>query len=311
MEEYKLPVGKAPKKEILKDWKQKNKEMQDTSPQTRRKIFIGIIAFVLVAGTYLCFFKKPPEMAPNQNLNPMRQEVEDELKNHQVFTADVIRSASTPIEGINRHDSTQATSGDPYHNNMLVLKEAFQSGLHNRPEISIPPASILTAHLERNVAASTIQTPVVAIVDEDLENGEKVIVPSGTKLMGHTLGIQGNDRVLIQFNSLLLPDNSTVYSFSGVAVDEDETQGVVGEKSRGTIYKAGTSLASTMLGLGVDSALTDNQSVFGQVIRQTAQNTTQDLSSMMSESTNGAEQSVVVTLAKDTPVKVLVTDNNY
>ncbi|MDP2599266.1 MAG: TrbI/VirB10 family protein, partial [Deltaproteobacteria bacterium] len=237
---------------------------------------------------------------PSSDKNP------DETEQREYFTAEKVRSISGFTKTKPQEDFFDAgnmgTSG-----NMEVLKNTGDSTFSESRQIAVPPASVLEAHIDGKIVASSTPLPVVAFVDRDFEDNGKILVPAGAKLLGQTAGIQGKNRVLIRFDKIMIPGENGTYDLLGVAVDQDKSIGLPGEADEDSVYQMGTSFASTMVGLGMDSVMAENQSLFGELARQTMQNSKEGLSSAMGQNNYTGGQSYTVTLPINMPIQVLVT----
>lgn len=78
-----------------------------------------------------------------------------------------------------------------------------------------------------NAISSGLESPVVAIVDRDVEIGDVVIIPQGSRVIGYTAGAV-KDRINVRFTSLLLPDRQEV-TISALALMRDGSAGLVGK----------------------------------------------------------------------------------
>lgn len=89
------------------------------------------------------------------------------------------------------------------------------------PEIGLglSTGTRLRARLE-SAASTAVRAPVVAVVDYTYERDGQIIVPAGTKAVGHIQEADRSGYVHIQFESLLMPGGATV-PIQAVATDLD------------------------------------------------------------------------------------------
>ena len=314
MNEYKVKISKPLIPQAVKAFREVQAALQEPDSKAKKKILWVAGIFVLFFCLYCMLIPKNHPVERRSKADTAQKENADyEMENRQVFTGEMIRSISKPL-----FKSPQKFRSDPEVNrqkevstpvqggNMAVPAQGRMSDCRQSTRLNVPPASLLEGHLDGTVVASSIQIPVVAIIDEDFEYQGRVIVPRGSKILGHNAGIQGGNRLLVQFYCLVEPDGATMFSLNGVALDGDKAMGIKGEASRGAVYNLGTSLASTMLGMGMGSAIGGDNSLFGEVANRTIQSATQDLSSTLSHT---GESSITVTLDPNVSVKVLV--NGY
>jgi hypothetical protein len=75
--------------------------------------------------------------------------------------------------------------------------------------IGLPPGSRLRARLESAVSTA-VRTPVVAVIEYNYEQNGEIVVPAGAKAFGHLEAADRSGYIGIRFDSLLLPDGSSV-----------------------------------------------------------------------------------------------------
>src|SRR6185437_3440395 len=75
--------------------------------------------------------------------------------------------------------------------------------------IGLPPGTRLRARLEAAVSTA-VSTPVVAVIEYNYEQNGEIVVPAGTKAFGHLEAANRSGYLGIRFDSLLMPDGSTV-----------------------------------------------------------------------------------------------------
>ncbi len=75
--------------------------------------------------------------------------------------------------------------------------------------IGLPPGTRLRARLESAVSTA-VQTPVVAVIEYNYERDGEMVVPAGAKAFGHLEAADRSGLVGVRFDSLMLPDGSTV-----------------------------------------------------------------------------------------------------
>jgi hypothetical protein len=67
----------------------------------------------------------------------------------------------------------------------------------------------LRAHLE-SAASTAVRAPVLAVIEYNYEREGQIVVPAGAKAVGHLQEANRSGYVRIQFDSLLMPDGSSV-----------------------------------------------------------------------------------------------------
>lgn len=96
--------------------------------------------------------------------------------------------------------------------------------------MQLPSATEILAHTI-NAINSGLESPVVAVVDQDVKLNGHVVIPQGARAIGFAAGAVKN-RVNIRFSALVLPDGREI-EFSGLALMKDGSAGLVG-KSQGS-----------------------------------------------------------------------------
>src|SRR6185437_4507024 len=82
-----------------------------------------------------------------------------------------------------------------------------------------PVGSRLRARLE-SAASTAVRTPVLAVIEYNYERDGEIVVPAGSKAVGHIQEADRSGYVRIEFDSLLMPDGSTV-AIQAAATDLD------------------------------------------------------------------------------------------
>ena len=75
--------------------------------------------------------------------------------------------------------------------------------------IGLSPGTRLRARLESTVSTA-VGTPVVAVIEYNYEQNGEIVVPAGAKAFGHLEAADRSGYIGIRFDSLLLPDGSSV-----------------------------------------------------------------------------------------------------
>jgi hypothetical protein len=94
------------------------------------------------------------------------------------------------------------------------------------PQAQLPAGTEIVAHTT-NAISSGLESPVVAIVDRDVELGDVVLIPQGSRVIGSTAGAV-KDRINVRFTSLLLPDHREI-TISALALMRDGSAGLLGK----------------------------------------------------------------------------------
>jgi hypothetical protein len=83
--------------------------------------------------------------------------------------------------------------------------------------LGLPTGTRLRARLESAVSTA-VRAPVLAVIEYNYERAGEIVVPAGAKAIGHIQQADRSGYMTIQFDSLVLPDD-TSSSIQGVAVD--------------------------------------------------------------------------------------------
>jgi hypothetical protein len=118
--------------------------------------------------------------------------------------------------------ATAARNSTP--NSLITLPQSEQ------PQPQLPAGTEIVAHTT-NAISSGLESPVVAIVDRDVNAGDSIIIPQGSRVIGYTAGAV-KDRINIRFTSVLVADQREM-KISALALMRDGSAGLVG-KVQGT-----------------------------------------------------------------------------
>lgn len=75
--------------------------------------------------------------------------------------------------------------------------------------IGLPPGTRLRARLESAISTA-VRTPVVAVIEYNYEQDGEIAIPAGAKAFGHLEAADRSGYVGIRFDSLLMPNGSSV-----------------------------------------------------------------------------------------------------
>lgn len=88
-----------------------------------------------------------------------------------------------------------------------------QSGDHGEHELQLglglATGTRLRARME-SAASSAVRTPVLAVIEYNYEKDGEIVIPAGAKAVGHIRDANRSGYVDIQFDSLLMPDGSSL-----------------------------------------------------------------------------------------------------
>ena len=101
---------------------------------------------------------------------------------------------------------------------VFVRNNNASSGPNQRPQdvaapidfgIGLAPGTRLRARLESAVNTA-VRTPVVAVIEYNYEQNGEIVIPAGAKAFGHLESADHSGYIGIRFESLLIPDGSSV-----------------------------------------------------------------------------------------------------
>lgn len=306
-----IRIGKPANPKAVKDFFERQEKIADSAERTRKRVALAIIPLTAIFIAYSVYTNFFSENSSKAQVFIPDIETREQLENREIITPEFLISLSESGNSNKPSFTQEARSVEDIrfgaNSRMQVLEPKGPGDGASLNSLTIPPGSVLEAHIDGQVDTSSFKTPVVAVVDHDFEYQGKVVVPKNSKLFGDTFGIQAGNRVMIRFDKLAFPNGYAQYRLYGIARDENDRVGVAGEVQRGNVYKAGTSFASTMLGIGAGSFIDAGDSVFNDIAGRTIQNTTQDLSLELSN--NRSEQdAITVSLPAEVPIRVLVIE---
>jgi hypothetical protein len=177
---------------------------------------------------------------------------------------------------------------------------ALDFGLH------LPIGTRLRARLE-SAATSAVRTPLLAVIEYNYQRDGEIIVPAGTKAVGHLQDADRSGYVRLQFDSLLTPDGATL-PIQAVATDLQmkPIRGKVEGKHTGKnillrslsgIGQAGAMLVGRG---GLDQPLSESDLLRERVSNNIGEASDEQISRL------NIMQNLVITIPADTPIYVVV-----
>jgi hypothetical protein len=163
----------------------------------------------------------------------------------------------------------------------------------------------LRARLE-TAASTAVRTPVLAVVEYNYERAGEIIVPAGTRAIGHLQDADRSGYVRVQFDSLLMPDGATV-PIQAVATDIEmrPLKGRVEGKSTGKNV-----LVRSLTGIGQVGAMLVGRPSLNQPISESdllRERVGNNIGEAGDEPVSklAVTQHIVVTISADTPIYVV------
>lgn len=93
----------------------------------------------------------------------------------------------------------------------------------------LPTGFMFPARLENAIYSYNVESPVIAIVDRNVEYLKRVVIPAGTQVIGTVSIQQDHDRVLIHFHTMVLPETGDEIKFAGMGLSLDGSAGIKGK----------------------------------------------------------------------------------
>src|SRR5438309_2202882 len=107
-----------------------------------------------------------------------------------------------------------------------ILMQDVKTQSASQPELQLPAGTEIVAHTT-NAISSGLESPVVAVVDRNVQLGNTVVIPERAHVIGRTAGAV-KDRVNVRFTSVVLT-NDREMPISGLALMKDGSAGLVGK----------------------------------------------------------------------------------
>jgi len=140
---------------------------------------------------------KPPWEAPNYRGDEQNPETDDEL-------APAGAEAKAERDALDKPSLVFVESRSPI---AVTSNETRGAGIEIG--IGLPPGTRLRARLESAVNTA-VAIPVVAVVEYNYERHGEIVVPAGTRVLGHLEAADSSGFVGVRFDSMTMPDGSQV-----------------------------------------------------------------------------------------------------
>ena len=118
----------------------------------------------------------------------------------------------------------------------------------------LPTGFTFAARLENAIYSYNVESPVIAIVDRNVEYLKKVVIPAGTRVIGTVSIQQAHDRALITFHTMVLPDTGDEIKFAGMGLSLDGSAGIKGKVETHKDSAVGNTVLRSVIS-GTQSAL--------------------------------------------------------
>lgn len=198
---------------------------------------------------------------------------------------------------------------------LVFVRNNTSSASNQRPQevatpidfgVGLAPGTRLRARLESAVNTA-VRTPVVAVVEYNYEQNGEIVIPAGAKAFGHLESADRSGYVGIRFDSLLMPDGSSV-PLEAAATDLQlrPVRGKVEGKHTGKnvlvrSFAGVGEVAATLVGRGsVNQPLSEGDLLRERVANNIGQASDQTVTNL------ALTERIVVTVPADTEIYVIL-----
>jgi len=109
----------------------------------------------------------------------------------------------------------------PFPKLVHVSNTTPESFSPSEPRLFAPRGTLIKAALVITVDSSALDTPVLALVTEDVYWNKKLIVPAGTQVIAKAGSGRTRDRIEVKGNFVFIWADGREYNISGVALDHE------------------------------------------------------------------------------------------
>lgn len=177
----------------------------------------------------------------------------------------------------------QAAAIEPFPGLTQKRKSEFKNFMHT--------GFTFDAVLKTAIFSFNIETPVIALIEYDVVFGDKVVLPSGTKLIGATSIIKSINRVNVVFNTVVLP-NGDEFPLTGLALHTDGSAGVPGK-----VKKEAMSIPARVILEAAGAGAATASPIAGSAVKELSSAAKEELAQ---------SQKYSITVKKDTPVMIYI-----
>ncbi len=164
---------------------------------------------------------KQPKPSPGTNLGSVRPFANPELWQPAPYQPGV--QPETPISNKTPATNVEATETKSERDaldkaSLVFVRNNTASAATPRSQdnsnpielgIGLAPGTRLRARLE-STASTAVQTPVVAVIEYNYERNGEIVIPAGAMAIGRLEAADRSGYIAVRFDSLLLPDGSSI-----------------------------------------------------------------------------------------------------
>jgi Bacterial conjugation TrbI-like protein len=173
-------------------------------------------------------------------------------------------------------------------------------------ELGLATGTRLRARLD-SAASTAVRAPVLAVIEYNYEQGGEIIVPAGAKAVGHIREANRSGYVDLEFDSLLMPDGSSVpIEAAATGLDLRPLKGKVEGKNTGKNV-----LVRSLSGIGQAGSMLVGQGSLNQPLSESdlmRERVSNNVGEAGDEEVSrlAITQHIVVTISADTPIYVVL-----
>jgi hypothetical protein len=183
---------------------------------------------------------------------------------------------------------------------------AMLNGVQQELGLGLATGTRLRARLE-SAASTAVRAPVLAVIEYNYERDGEIVVPAGSKAVGHLQEADRSGYVRVQFDSLIMPDGADV-PIQAVATDLElrPLKGKVSGKNTGKNV-----LVRSLSGIGEAGAILLGQGRLNQPLSESdllRERVSNNIGEAGDEEVSrlAVTQRIVVTIPADTPIYVVL-----
>lgn len=122
----------------------------------------------------------------------------------------------------------------------------------------LPTGFTFPVRLENAVYSYNVESPAIAVIDEDVQYLDRIVIPRKTRVIGAVAVEQDHDRILVTFRTLVFPTGDEI-PFTGLGLSLDGSLGIKGKvKTHKDSAIADTVLSSVVSGAQEAAMMTTN-----------------------------------------------------
>jgi hypothetical protein len=220
---------------------------------------------------------------------------------------EVDSSAGAPDVSKTERDAVERPSVI-YVRKVLASPAGPQTANEAAPEMSLGLATgtRLRAHME-SAASTSVRAPALAVIEYNYEQGGEIIVPAGAKAVGHIRQANRAGYVDLQFDSLQMPDGTSVpIEAAAAGLDLRPLKGKVEGKNTGKNL-----LVRSLSGMGQAGSVFLGQGSLNQPLSESdlmRERLASNIGETGDEETSGlaVNQQIVVTVSAGIPIYVVL-----